>query len=79
MYILGSPNDSNSVALHKIDNLYDSVITAPAHQMPIVVTIKNKGIKDLDSCYINWTLNGVIQTKYVWREKFQVILMLPIP
>ena len=44
--------------------------------MPIVVTIKNKGIKDLDSCYINWTLNGVIQTKYA-GEEFQVILMLP--
>ncbi len=67
IYILGSPNDSNSVALHKINNPHDSVITAPGHQVPIIVSIKNKGIKDLDSCYINYTLNGVIQPKFVWR------------
>ena len=34
---------------------------------PVQVTIKNKGIKDLDSCIINWTLNGIPQSSYIWK------------
>ncbi len=34
---------------------------------PVKVTIKNKGIDYLDSCVINWTVNGVLQSPVVWR------------
>jgi hypothetical protein len=34
---------------------------------PVIVTLKTKGIKHLDSCIIHWTLNGVLQTPYVYR------------
>lgn len=64
---VGSFTDSNSVALFRIDEPQDSVVAAPGHQMPVVVTIKNKGIVDLDSCYINWKLNDVVQQQTIWR------------
>jgi hypothetical protein len=28
---------------------------------PVTVRIRNKGLSDLDSCYINWSLNGITQ------------------
>jgi hypothetical protein len=34
--------------------------------VPIQVIIKNKGIKNLTSCNIHWTHNGVPQTTYQW-------------
>jgi hypothetical protein len=63
-YVVGGSDDTNSVALFRIDNPTDSVVTAPAHQVPVVVTIKNKGMGDLDSCLIDWTLNGVSKPTY---------------
>jgi hypothetical protein len=66
-YIVGGSDDTNSVALYRIDGPVDSVVAAPSHQSPVIVTIKNKGIGDLDSCLINWTLNGVTKPTYTWR------------
>ncbi|HOF17215.1 MAG TPA: hypothetical protein PLP76_10015, partial [Bacteroidales bacterium] len=66
-YIVGGSDDTNSVALFRIDNPTDSVVAAPAYQVPVVVTIKNKGMGDLDSCYIDWNLNGVSQPRYTWH------------
>lgn len=34
-------------------------------KLPVTVTIRNKGSHRLDSCTINWTLNGVSQPEYV--------------
>ena len=66
-YIQGTSDDSNSVALLEIKNPTDSVVAASAHQVPVVVTIKNKGFSYLDSCDINWTLNGILQPTYKWK------------
>jgi hypothetical protein len=60
-------NDTNSVAMHSIDNPKNSVFVNPSAQIPVVVTIKNKGIANLDSCYIDWTLNGIPQVRHTWR------------
>jgi hypothetical protein len=60
----GASDDSNSVALTKIISPAD---TAQCFQtVPIQVIIKNKGIKNLTSCDIHWTRNGVPQTTYQW-------------
>ncbi len=58
-----SSYDSNSVALYTIDNPKNGVISGI---QPVRVTIKNKGIAYLDSCTINWTLNGVLQSPTIW-------------
>ena len=56
--------DSNAVALHSIDNPMEGTVGGT---QPVKVTIKNKGIDYLDSCVINWTVNGVLQSPVVWR------------
>ena len=66
-YVLGSSDDTNSVSLYEIKSPLDSVIAAPAHQVPVVVQIKNQGYGNLDSCHINWTINGIPQTSKVWK------------
>ena len=53
--------------MHSIDNPKNSVFVNPSAQIPVVVTIKNKGIANLDSCYIDWTLNGIPQVRHTWR------------
>ena len=60
-------NNTNSVALHAINNPENNVLVNPTEQIPVVSTIKNKGIADLDSCYIDWTLNGVPQSRFIWK------------
>ena len=50
---LGVVNDTHSVAMHSIDNPKNIVFVNPSAQIPIVVTIKNRGITNLDSCYID--------------------------
>ena len=53
----GSCDDSNSVALLSID-MSDTVITSPTTQFPIIATIKNKGIADLSSVIVSYSING---------------------
>ena len=65
--MVGSSNDTNSVAMHSIDNPGNTVFVNPSAQIPVIVTIKNKGIADLDSCYIDWTVNGIPQVRHTWR------------
>ncbi|HOS17081.1 MAG TPA: hypothetical protein PKX15_08750, partial [Bacteroidales bacterium] len=67
LYIEGFLSDTNSVALYNIDNPVDSVVAAPSHQVPVIVTIKNKGISNLDSCYIHWSVNGIVKPTYKWH------------
>ncbi|MDR0604463.1 MAG: right-handed parallel beta-helix repeat-containing protein, partial [Bacteroidales bacterium] len=56
--------DSNSVALDKIlPKSQDIIPGSPNH---IQAIIRNRGIKDLTSCTINWTLDGMPQTPYLW-------------
>jgi hypothetical protein len=57
-------DDSNSVAMLNINN---PTLGTMGGSQAVNVTIKNKGIKYLDSCYLNWTLNGVLQTRVVYR------------
>ncbi|MBQ6666688.1 MAG: hypothetical protein IJM65_01075 [Bacteroidales bacterium] len=60
----GSNYDSNSVALASIDNPAEGTI---AGKQPVKVTIQNMGDKWLDSCQVNWTVNGVLQTPKIWK------------
>ena len=62
----GFSDDSSSVT-YRIENPVNTVLVSPSIQIPVVFTIKNKGIADLDSCYIDWTLNGVPQPRFTWR------------
>jgi hypothetical protein len=48
----------NSVAMSSIDIIDTVAITPSASQIPVVVTIKNKGKLNLDSAVINCTVNG---------------------
>ncbi len=68
-YLIGNEEDSNSVALLSIDNPQKTILVNPFVQVPVVFTIKNKGIADLDSCYIDWTVNGIPQPRFTWRGK----------
>ncbi len=58
-YIIGEGNcdDSNSVSLHSI-NMMDTVITSSTTRVPVVVTVKNKGLADLDSVIVSYAING---------------------
>ncbi len=52
--------DSNSVALVSIDSPQKTGVPA-GNTTPVRITLRNKGAADLDSCYLNWSLNGVLQ------------------
>ena len=56
--------DSNAVALLSVDNPTSGALGG---EHAVKVTVKNKGINYLDSCYINWMINGVLQVPVVWR------------
>ncbi len=58
--------DTNSVALVSIDNPTPAAILA-GQLNPIVVTIQNKGDKNLDSATIYWTVNGGNVNQHVWK------------
>ena len=62
---LGGANyDSNSVALASIDNPTEGSL---AGKQPVKITIQNMGDAYLNSCDINWTVNGVLQTPKSWK------------
>jgi len=63
-YVVGSTDDSNSVALLRIENPTEHVVAGQS--TPIVPTIKNKGFANLDSCIINYSINGVVQSSFHW-------------
>ena len=54
----------NSVSLYSIDHPTGSVIAGQA--TPVTVSIRNEGLKNLTTCNINWSINGVAQTTYKW-------------
>jgi hypothetical protein len=56
--------DSNAVALLSIEN--PSLGTLGGVQA-VKVSIKNKGMANLDSCNINWMVNGILQVPVVWK------------
>ena len=60
----GGNYDSNSVAMVSIDNPAEGTL---AGKQLVKVTIQNMGDKWLDSCQINWTVNGVLQTPKTWK------------
>ncbi len=60
-YLIGEANLQSSVALNSInipENKKGVIAGVPS---PVQVTIRNKGRKNLDSCVVNWTLNGQVQ------------------
>jgi hypothetical protein len=60
-YGSGSLTDSNSVAMESFYSITSTTGMTAAVSVPLTVTIRNRGIKPLDSCYLNWSLNGVVQ------------------
>ncbi len=58
----------NSVALESINSpqLRGNIVGTLA---PVQVTILNKGMEDIDSCYINWTLNGVPKPAVQYKRR----------
>jgi hypothetical protein len=64
--------DSNSVSLVSINYPESGVgVFADGSSVPVQVTVKNKGTKVLDSCLINWSLNGLLQTVAIYRGTLQ--------
>jgi hypothetical protein len=65
-----SINDSlkHSVALEAINSIDAETVIANS-LTPVLVTIRNSGLVDLDSCYIHWSLNGTIQPGTVYKGK----------
>ncbi|MBR5664711.1 MAG: hypothetical protein IKX13_03050, partial [Bacteroidales bacterium] len=59
----GTP-DTNSVALESIDNPTEGSI---AGKQEVKVTIINKGVGDLTSAVLGWTVNGVLQTPVTYK------------
>jgi hypothetical protein len=60
------PTDSNSIALVSINSPENAKTVLAGTLVPVKVTIQNRGINDLDSCEINWSLNGQIQSSYTY-------------
>jgi hypothetical protein len=60
---LTATKDNNSVALETI-NSPASIDVLPNTSVPVHVTVRNRGFANLTSCYINWTLNDVLQVPY---------------
>jgi hypothetical protein len=56
-----APCLEHSVALESINNFDKDTVIAGV-PVPVHVTIRNKGVGDLDSCYLNWSLNGNLQS-----------------
>ena len=65
-FYFGSPiMDSNSVAMHSIDNPTNAGTMANQIQ-PVKVTFQNKGFANLTSAVFGWSLNGVLQDTIQW-------------
>ncbi len=52
---------NHSIALESI-NSPNTISETEGISTPVHVSIRNKGVKDLDSCYLNWSLNGVVRS-----------------
>ncbi len=65
MYFGAAIDDTNSVALHKIESPRIHVVAGQTY--PIVSNIKNKGYANLDSCIISYSINGVVQSPFFWK------------
>ena len=61
----GAISDSNSVALLAITSPDQYNLTAGV-STPVTVVIKNKGMKNLTSAKIGWSVNGVYQGDTTW-------------
>ncbi len=59
-YLTGVSDLESSVALDLI-NSPENISVMAGTSTPVQVTIRNKGMQNLDSCLINWTLNGQLQ------------------
>ena len=59
--------EENSVKLVNILSPNNYFIPA-GQDMPIKVTIHNRGSDNLDSCQIHWTLNGIPQPTYTYKR-----------
>ena len=58
--------DTNSVAMVSLESPTQN-LAVPGTPMPITLTIQNRGLADLTSVNVTWSLNGVIQSPtYAW-------------
>ena len=63
--MMGGATDSNSIALHKLTTPTQLDIHSGVSN-PVTVVIKNKGLKNLTSAKIGWSINGVSQGDTLW-------------
>jgi len=59
--------DQNAAGIYTIDSPQDTIVMSPGLVLPVKVTIENKGINNLDSCLIHWSLNGAFQSTTHWH------------
>ncbi|MDR0368107.1 MAG: right-handed parallel beta-helix repeat-containing protein, partial [Bacteroidales bacterium] len=65
-----SLDEDHSVALKTIESPSEKINTV-GQPIPISVSLKNLGRNDLDSCLINWSLNGQLQAPtYIYRGRY---------
>jgi hypothetical protein len=65
-YMFGSNDLDNSVALVSIDSPENGGALVGNTPTPVTVTIRNKGMNTLDSCIVEWTLNGQLQSSVMY-------------
>ena len=65
-YFGQSIEDSSSVSVCDITSFSDTAYCSPTIAQPIVVEIKNEGVKNLTSAVIGWSLNGVQKNNINW-------------
>jgi hypothetical protein len=68
--------DANSVALVSV-NTPEQGGNKDGDLIPIHITIRNKGLQNLDSCLISWTLNGILQKEITYYGKLSSYDSLP--
>ncbi len=66
-YIKSPVSDSNSVILDSFDAPLQWQVEAGI-PIDIDITIRNVGIKDLDSVLVSWTLNGDTIDAFIWKS-----------
>jgi hypothetical protein len=68
-YIKNPVTDSNSVALESFDAPLQWQVQAEV-PIGIDITIRNIGIKNLDSVFVSWTLNGDTMDDVTWKPAY---------
>jgi hypothetical protein len=57
----------NSVSLLSIDAPTQDMLTTGGTTENVIISFQNEGAANLDSVIINWKVNGVLKTPFVWK------------